>query len=147
VSREFSHVGAILVVGFVSQVGCDLTVNGAAADGKAIDAPDRRWRVMPSRDAIELNLVTAAIGSRLNGMEIDAHPSRVTEREGGGQPVSFHRETAALQDSVAGGNGVCAYDKVEIIVLPCLMSQECVDSPAPIDPGFDPRGLKLAEHG
>ena len=39
---------------------------------------------MPSRDAIKLDLVTASIGSRLNGMKIDAHCIRVTERQGGG---------------------------------------------------------------
>ena len=95
-SREFSHIGTVLVVGFVSQVGCDLTFNRAAADGTAIDAAGRRRRVMPSRDAIKLDLVTASIGSRLNGMKIDAHCIRVTERQGGGQPVSFHQETTGL---------------------------------------------------
>ena len=39
---------------------------------------------MPSRDAIKLDLVAASIGSRLNGMEIDAPSIRVTERQGGG---------------------------------------------------------------
>ena len=74
-SREFRHIGAILVVGFVSQVGCDLTLNRGAADGKTVDAAGRRRRVMPSRDAIKLDLITAAIGGRLNGMEIDTPPS------------------------------------------------------------------------
>ena len=35
---------------------------------------------MPSRDAIKLDLVTTSIGSRLNGMKINARSIRVTER-------------------------------------------------------------------
>jgi hypothetical protein len=69
-----------LVVGFVCQVGGDLTFTRAAADGKAVDAAGRWRRVMPLRDAIKLDLFTASIGSQLNGMEIDAHSIRVTER-------------------------------------------------------------------
>ena len=101
----------------------------------------------PSREAIKLDLVTTAIGSRLNGMQIDAPPVRVTERQGGGQPVSFHQETAGLEDPAGCGDGVRTDNKVKIIVLPCLTPQERVDSPAPVDPGSHPSGLKLAEHG
>ena len=102
---------------------------------------------MPSRDAVKLDLVTASIGSRLNGMEIDAPSVRVTERKGGGQPVSFHQETPSLEDPAACGDGVRTYNKVEIIVLPCLTPQERVDSPAPVHPGVHPGGLKLTQHG
>ena len=102
---------------------------------------------MPSRDAIKLDLVTASIGSRLNGMKIDAHCIRVTERQGGGQPVSFHQETTGLEDPATCGDGVRTYNKVKIVVLPCLPPQERVDSPAPVDPGCHPCGLKLTEHG
>lgn len=80
--RQFSHVGAILVVGLVAQVGCDLALNRTAADGKTSYAAARRRRVMPPRDAVKLDLVTAPIGSRLNEVEIDAHPIRVTESSG-----------------------------------------------------------------
>ena len=147
VPREFSHIGAILIVGFVSQVGCDLTFNRAAPDGNTIDAADRRRRVMPSRDPIKLDLVTASIVSRLNGMEIDAHSIPVTEREGGGQPVSFYQKPAGLEDPAAYGNGGRTYNKVKIIVLPCLTPQERIDSPTSVDPGLHPCGLKLGEHG
>jgi hypothetical protein len=102
---------------------------------------------MPSRDAVKLDLVTASIGSRLNGMEIYARSIRVTERQGGGQPVSFHQETPGLQDPAACGNRVRTYNKVDIIVLPCLTPQQRVDSPAPVEPGVHPCGLKLAQHG
>jgi hypothetical protein len=147
VPREFSHIGAILVVGFVSQVGRDLAFNRAAADGNAIDAAGRRRRVMPLRDAVGLALVTASVGSRLNGMKIDARSVRVTERESGGQPVSLDQETAGLKDPAACRNGGHVHDKVKIIVLPCLVPQECVDSPSSVDPGLHPGGLKLTEHG
>lgn len=88
--RQFSHVGAVLVVGLVPQVGCDLAFNRAAADGNIIYAAVCRRRVMPSRDAVKLDLVTPSISSRLNGMQIDAPSVRVTEGQRGGQPVSFH---------------------------------------------------------
>ena len=78
---------------------------------------------MPSRDAVKLDLVTASIGGRLNGMEIDAHPVRVTERQGGGQPVSFHQETTGLEDCATCGNGVRRYDEVKIVVRPGLTPQ------------------------
>ncbi len=102
---------------------------------------------MPPRDAVKLDLVTASIGSRLNEVEIDARSIRVTERQGGGQPVSFHQETPGLEDRAAGGNGVRTYNKVDIIMLPCLTPQERVYSPAPVEPGVHPCGLKLAQHG
>ena len=102
---------------------------------------------MPPCDAVKLDLVTASIGSRLDEVEIDAHSIRVTERQGGGQPVSFHQEISRLEDCAAGGNGVRTDDKVEIIMLPCLAPQERVDSPAPVEPGVHPCGLKLAKHG
>ena len=73
---------------------------------------------MPPCDAVKLDLVTASIGSRLDEVEIDAHSIRVTERQGGGQPVSFHQETSGLEDRAAGGKGVRTYNKVDIIVLP-----------------------------
>lgn len=101
---------------------------------------------MPSRDAVKLDLVTASIGGRLNGMEIDAHSIRVTERQGSRQPVSFHQETSGLEDPAACGNGVRTYNKVDIIVLPRLTPQKRVDSPAPVEPGVNSRGLKLAQH-
>ena len=146
-SGQCGHVRAVLVVGFVPQVGCDLAFNRAAADGKTIYAAGRWRRVMPSRDAVKLDLVTASIASRLNGMEIDAPSVRVTERQGSGQPVSFHQETPRLEDRAAGGNGVRTDNKVDIIVLPCLTPQERVDSPAPVEPSVRPCGLKLAQHG
>ena len=102
---------------------------------------------MPPRDAVKLDLVTASIGSRLDEVEIEAHSIRVTERQGRGQPVSFHQETSGLEDPAADGNGLGPYNKVDIIVLPCLTSQERVDSPAPVEPGVHPCGLKLAKHG
>jgi hypothetical protein len=147
VSGEFGHIGPVLGVGFVSQVRCDLAFNRAAADGKAGDAAGRRRGVMPSHDAVKLDLVTASVGSRLNGMEIDACSVRVTERQGGGQSVSFQPETAALEEAAARGDGVSPDDKVKIIVLSCLPPQQRVDTPAPVDPGVHPCGLKLAEHG
>ena len=102
---------------------------------------------MPPCDAVKLDLVTASIGSRLDEMEIEAHSIRVTERQGRGQPVSFHQETSGLEDRAAGGKGVRTYNKVDIIVLPCLTPQECVDSPAPIERGVHPCGPKLPQHG
>jgi hypothetical protein len=102
---------------------------------------------MPSRDAVKLDLVTASIASRLNGMEIDAPSVRVTERQGSGQPVSLHQEAPGLEDPAARGNGIRTYNKVDIIVLPCLTPQERVDSPAPVEPGVHPCGLELAQHG
>jgi hypothetical protein len=102
---------------------------------------------MPLRGAVKLGLVTPSVGSRLNGMKIDAHSVRMAERDGGGKPVSLYQKTAGLEDPAACRNGVYAYDKVKIIVLPCLATQERVDSPAPVDPGLHPDGLKLAEHG
>jgi hypothetical protein len=102
---------------------------------------------MPPRDAVKLDLVTASIGSRLNEVEIDTHSIRVTEGQGGGQPVSFHQETPGLEDRAAGGNGVRTHNKIDIIMLPCLTPHERVDSLPPVEPGVHPRGLKLAQHG
>jgi hypothetical protein len=102
---------------------------------------------MPACDAVQLDLVTASVGSRLNGMEIDAPSVWVTEGQRGGQPVSFHQEACGLEDLAACGNSVRAHDKVKIVVLPCLASQERVDSPAPVEPGVHPGGLKRAQHG
>lgn len=102
---------------------------------------------MPSRDAITLDLVTPSIGSGLNGVKIDAHSIRVTEREGSGQPLSLYQKTTGLEDPTACRDGIHIYNKVKIFVLPCLTPQERVDSPAPVDPGLHPGGLKLVEHG
>lgn len=102
---------------------------------------------MPSRNAIKLDLITPSIGSRLNGTKIDAPSVRVTEREGSGQPIPIHQETAGLEDPATCRYGIHIYDKVKIIVLSCLTAQERVDSPAPVDPGLHPGGLKLVEHG
>jgi len=136
-----------MVVRRVPQVRCDLAFNRAAADGKPADAAGRRSRVTPSCCAVKLDLVTASIGSRLNGMQIDAPSIPVTERQGGGQPVSFHHKTPGLEEPAACGDGVHSHNKVKIIVLPCLTLQERVDTPAAIDPGLDPCGLELTQYG
>ena len=102
---------------------------------------------MPPGDAVKLDLVTASAGSRLNGVQVDAPSIRMTEGQGGGQPVSFHEETPGLQDRAAGGNSVRTDHQVDIVVLPCLTPQERVDPPAPVQPGVRPRGRKLAQHG
>lgn len=81
------HVRTVIIVRFVAQVRRDLRVNAAALDRPTGDRSGHRRVIVPSCRAVELDLITTAIGGELDEMQIDLSPVSVGESHGGRQPV------------------------------------------------------------
>ena len=80
---ERLHVGQVLGVRLVPEVGCDLVGERAARHGSTVDVPARRGAVVPPSLPIQLYLIASAVGRELDGMQVDASPVRMHERDRG----------------------------------------------------------------
>ena len=92
---------------------------------------------MPSCFAVELDLVSTPVASRLYRMEVHLPPIEMLEGDRGRKPIAQHLKTL-LDEKASDGRQRVRFDyKIEVTVRPGLLADESIDSPATIDPGGD----------
>lgn len=104
---------------------------------------------MPAFDAIELDLVTAAIVSQFNGVQVDLPPVGVMEGDCSGEPIPDNLEPVGHKDASEPLDGSGIDDEVEIGVIPRLLVEQRIDTPPAVNPGRDALGgqpLKDGKH-
>jgi len=124
----------IIVVWLVTEVRGDLSVNAAARDITAGNRSRHRRVVVPSCRPIKLDLITAAIGGGLDGVQIDLPAVNVGERHRGRQPVPDDLEPVAEKQLPNPINRRHVHNEIEVLVFSGLPADERVNAPPSVDP-------------
>ena len=140
---ERPHVGEVLGVRRVAEVGCDLVRDRAGPHGSTAEVSARRGAVAPPGLSVKLCLIASAIGREFYRMQINASPVRMPERDRGWQPVPDDLEALAVQQRSDMVDPARVGYEIELPVLSCLPSDQRIDTPPSIDPHDN---LRRGEH-